>query len=87
MGHITEEAYLAENARLERPRAGLELTTARAPTIRLDGLLGDLARLAGFYSRTRVLLALPRPAETGGGIAWSCVRFLPVRRPLPRSSA
>jgi hypothetical protein len=38
-GHITEEEYLAENAHLEEQRAEFELTTAPAPTIRLDGLL------------------------------------------------
>jgi hypothetical protein len=38
-GHIAEPDYLSENARLEELHAELEISTAPAPTIRLDGLL------------------------------------------------
>jgi hypothetical protein len=53
-------------------------TTATGPLSRLVGA-GGLAH----QSPSGAL----RRAEVEAGIAWSCVRYLPVRRPFPRSSA
>jgi hypothetical protein len=72
----------AERSRCPRRGRTAMHTTTRLPPDHSVVLLDPADLLSG-----RSPAGAPPPAGTEAGIAWSCVRCLPVPRPLPRSFA